>query len=171
MRAGGGRPGPAGGGRPGPAGGRRPGPAGGGPAGAPRRRPLVKALAGGLALAGVAGGCTSAHNSLGTGSSPCFSALPAAETDVHHQGTLLGIRRLPVAKLGHRLAQRVGPVTPGELVCVAAFRDRYQPGSVDHQVRPVAGPYATVVVTSRGSRQTVVAAFVSHRLPLRFRHL
>ncbi|PZS22030.1 MAG: hypothetical protein DLM54_03545 [Acidimicrobiales bacterium] len=123
-----------------------------------------------MALA-LAGGCTSAHNSLGTGSSPCFSALPVAEAAVHHQGALLGLRRLPVPKLGDRLSHQVGPVTPGELVCVAAFRGEYRPGSVDHEVRPMAGRYATVVVTSRASTQMVAATFVSDRLPLRFRHL
>lgn len=161
-------------GRAGPAD-RRPGRARAGPAVdrlADRRpgRARAGAAFAGLALA-LAGGCTSAHNSLGTGSSPCFSALPAAEGAVHHQGTLLGVRRLPVPKLGRRLSHQVGPVTPNELVCVAAFRGDYRPGSVDHQVLPVAGRYATVVVTTRASSQMVAAAFVSDRLPLRFRHL
>lgn len=131
----------------------------------------LRRLVGGLAVIALAGGCTSAHNSLGTGSSPCFSALPVAEAAVHHQGSLLGVRRLPVHKLGHHRAHQLGPVTPGELVCVAAFRGEYQPGSVDHEERPVAGRYATVVVTSRAGTQKVVAAFVSNRLHLQFHHL
>lgn len=131
----------------------------------------LRRLIAGLVVIALAGGCTSAHNSLGTGSSACFSALPAAEAAVHHQGSLLGVRRLPVPKLGNHRAHQVGPVTPGELVCVAAFRGEYRPGSVDHAEHPVAGRYATVVVTSRTGTPMVVAAFVSDRLHLRFRHL
>ena len=138
----------------------------------------------GLALGVVAlGGCASTHNSLGTGSSACFQALPSATKAVHSKGRLLGVRRVKLSQL-HRPSTAPGqsstsqtsqpPTTlsPSEAnrsVCVVAFQGKYAPGDVDHETVPRSGNYAVVVVGEHGGEP--VRAFVTDTLPLRFRHL
>ena len=124
----------------------------------------------GLALAVVAlGGCASAHNSLGTGSSSCFQALPSATKAVHSKGRLLGVRRVTLAQL------RRPPTTSSSLppsdrsVCVVAFQGKFVPGDVDHVAVPRNGNYAVVVVGEHGGEP--LHASVTDQLPLRFRHL
>jgi hypothetical protein len=128
----------------------------------------------GLALGVVAlGGCASAHNSLGTGSSACFQALPSATKAVHSKGRLLGVRRVALSQL------RRPPTTPptqanqpnqsNRSVCVVAFQGKYAPGDVDHETMPRSGNYAVVVVGEHGGQP--LRAIVTDTLPLRFRHL
>ncbi|HEX6476757.1 MAG TPA: hypothetical protein VF005_05750 [Acidimicrobiales bacterium] len=142
----------------------------------------VAAAALGLAVGVVAlGGCASAHNSLGTGSSACFQALPSATTAVHNKGKLLGVRRVSQSQLRRppstapaQTSTSEPPTTmsPSEAkrsVCVVAFQGKFAPGDVDHQTVPRSGNYAIVVVGEHGGQP--LRAFVTDRLPLRFRHL
>jgi hypothetical protein len=125
-----------------------------------------------LVLAVVAlGGCASAHNSLGTGSSPCFQALPSATKTVHNKGRLLGVRRVSLAQL--RRPTTTSSSQPSNeskrSVCVVAFQGKYAPGDVDHETVPRSGNYAVVVVGEHGGDP--LRAYVTDQLPLRFRHL
>ncbi|MGH9068506.1 MAG: hypothetical protein ACRD0J_13620 [Acidimicrobiales bacterium] len=145
------------------------------------RRLAIAALAGSLA-AGL-GGCAAPHSSLGTPSSRCFKALPAAERAVHHQGRLLGIRlssTTKVVKLAQRLGWSAGSVTPSELpgppastvrpLCVAAFKGRFNPDQVAGAwAGSTAGSYAVVVVSPSGDGP--VRSFVVAHLPVHFHHL
>jgi hypothetical protein len=125
----------------------------------------------GLALGVVAlGGCASAHNSLGTGSSACFQALPSATKAVHSKGRLLGVRRVALSQL--RRFPTTAPTQPNQAnraVCVVAFQGKYAPGDVDHETMARSGNYAVVVVGEHGGQP--LRAFVTDKLPLRFRHL
>jgi hypothetical protein len=139
------------------------------------------ASAAGLALGVVAlGGCASTHNSLGTGSSTCFQALPSASTAVHSKGRLLGVRRVTLSQLRRPSTTAPGqpptsqpPTTlsPSEAkrsVCVVAFQGKFAPGDVQ-QAAPRSGNYAIVVIGEHGGAP--LRAFVTDNLPLRFRHL
>jgi hypothetical protein len=132
----------------------------------------------GLALGLVAlGGCASTHNSLGTGSSACFQALPSATKAVHSKGRLLGVRRVTLAQLRRPpstapTSQPPTTLSPSEAkrsVCVVAFQGQYAPGDVDHETVPRSGNYAVVVVGEHGGDP--LRAYVTDQLPLRFRHL
>jgi hypothetical protein len=140
------------------------------------------ASAAGLALGVVAlGGCASTHNSLGTGSSTCFQALPSATTAVHNKGRLLGVRRVTLSQLRRPPSTAPGqpstsqpPTTlsPSEAkrsVCVVAFQGKFAPGDVDHETVSRSGNYAVVVVGEHGGGP--LRAYVTDQLPLRFRHL
>jgi len=124
----------------------------------------------GLAMGVVAlGGCASAHNSLGTGSSPCFQALPSATKAVHGKGRLLGVRRVSVTQL-RRPPTTWASLRPSDrAVCVVAFQGKYAPGDVDHATTPRSGNYAVVTVGEHGGDP--LHAYVTDTLPLRFRHL
>jgi hypothetical protein len=135
----------------------------------------------GLAVGVVAlGGCASAHNSLGTGSSTCFQALPSATGAVHNKGRFIGVRRVALSQL-----RRPPPAAPGQpstsqppttlspndqkrAVCVVAFQGKFAPGDVA-QAAPRSGNYAIVVIGEHGGQP--LRAFVTDKLPLRFRHL
>jgi hypothetical protein len=117
------------------------------------------------------GGCASAHNTLGTGSSPCFQALPSATKAVHNKGRLLGVRRVTQAQL-RRPTTTLTTLSPDEMkraVCVIAFQGKFAPGDVEHVAVPRSGNYAVVVVGEHGGQP--LRAFVTNELPLRFRHL
>jgi hypothetical protein len=126
----------------------------------------------GLALAVVAlAGCASTHNSLGTGSRPCFQALPSATRAVHNKGRLIGVRRVSLAQL-HRPTTTSSSQPPDQSrrsVCVVAFQGKFAPGDVDHVAVPRSGNYAVVVVGEHGGEP--LRATVTDQLPLRFRHL
>jgi hypothetical protein len=126
----------------------------------------------GLAVGVVAlGGCASAHNSLGTGSSPCFQALPSATKAVHNKGRLLGVRRVSLGQL-RRPTTTSSSLVPNESkrsVCVVAFQGKYAPGDVLDETMPRSGNYAVVVVGEHGGDP--LRAYVTDQLPLRFRHL
>ena len=139
----------------------------------------LKALVAGVGLAvGVValGGCASPHNSLGTGSSPCFQALPSATKAVHGKGRLVGVRRVSLSQLRRPPSTPPSSTPPGQppnqanrSVCVVAFRGNFGPGEVEHENVQRSGNYAVVVVGEHGG--TPLRAFVTNELPLRFRHL
>jgi hypothetical protein len=121
----------------------------------------------GLGLAVALSGCASSHNSLGTGSSTCFQALPSATSAVHNRGQLLGVRRVVPSQLHHPLP---GPPNASpRAVCVVAFQGKFQPGDVEHEITNRSGNYAIIVVGEHGG--VPLRAVVTDRLPLRFRHL
>jgi hypothetical protein len=132
----------------------------------------------GLALGVVTlAGCASTHNSLGTGSSACFQALPSATKAVHNKGRLVGVRRVSMSQL-RRPATTTSSQPPmsspppsqsNRSVCVVAFQGMYAPGDVDHETVPRSGTYAVVVIGEHGGQP--IRAFVTDQLPLRFRHL
>jgi hypothetical protein len=127
----------------------------------------VAVLVGVLSL----GGCASAHNTLGTGSSPCFQALPSATRAVHNKGKLLGVRRVPLSQLRRPPTTSSSQTTnpSNRAVCVIAFEGKFAPGDVDHVTVQRNGNYAVVVVGEHGGEP--LRAIVTNRLPLRFRHL
>lgn len=122
---------------------------------------LVVSIALGLGGASCAG-----HAVLGTTSSPCFQALPAAADAVAHRGKLVGVRLESVSRLS-----RLVPGVPlsGKRLCLFAFRGDFGPASVQSPSDTASGPYALVIVKPDGSE--VLATVVTRRLPQRFRHL
>ena len=113
-------------------------------------------------------GCASPHNSLGTGSSPCFQALPSATKAVHAKARLLGVRRVALSQL-RRPPPTVPPTGSDRSVCVVAFQGKFAPGDVEHTSTPRSGNYAIIVIGEHGGAP--LRAFVTDTLPLRFRHL
>jgi hypothetical protein len=126
-----------------------------------RLRPVVVAFI----CSALIGGCAQPRNSLGTGSGPCFRALPVAAQMVHHKGKLIGVRRA-----GAEQRSRTGAVRParGRGVCLVAFRGHFGPTTVDKPVNQERGDYAVAVVAVSGNRplRTIVTS-----QPVRFRHL
>jgi hypothetical protein len=102
---------------------------------------------------------------LGTGTGPCFRALPVAAQMVHHKGKLIGVRRA-----GAEGRSPTGSVRPtrGRAVCLVAFRGHFGPTTVDKPVNQAKGDYAVAVVELRGNRP--LRTIVTSR-PVRFRHL
>jgi hypothetical protein len=129
-----------------------------------------RALAALTAAAVLAAGCGGARNSLGTGASPCFRALPPARDAVSRKGKLLGVRKIKTGNLQKRLPgdTTLAGVTEKDL-CVFAFKDTFQPPDVPLSKSKGPGTYAVVAVTIK--HPSVVAAFILDRLPARFRHL
>lgn len=129
-----------------------------------------KVAAAGVVAAALAGAsCGAPRNSLGTAASPCFRALPGAQTAVSRKGKLVGVRRIRTSTLRRRFPNN--PRVAGDnddYVCVFAFKGDYRPGDVELAVDKQPGPYAVVAVTSKGNE--VITAFVLQRLPTRFRH-
>jgi hypothetical protein len=117
--------------------------------------------------------CTAGHASLGTGSSPCYVALPRAADAVHHRGTLVGVRLVPPSELDpHRstrleLEHRYGG--PLKNTCLVAYRGKFTSSSVERPIKPDrSGSYAVAVLTTSGNR--LLATFVLAHEPLRFGH-
>ena len=128
------------------------------------RRRLVTALVAVLVAAAMLAGCTP-RNNLGTASTECLKALPAAANDVHHKGKPEGVRVVVASRLASRLP-RVAPLGT-QRVCLVAFSGDFQPGDVTSAAVQRSGHFAVVVVDTKGR---VLDAFVLDRLPLRFRH-
>lgn len=128
---------------------------------------------GAMVLAATLTGCTSGHSVLGTTSSPCFKALPAATAAVHRRGTMLGVRSYPadvLIRIAPRLARNPQLVALGrQTVCVVAYRGDFQPGQVDKATTRHGGRYALVIVDANNDE--VVTSAILRFLPLRFRHL
>ncbi|HZT66787.1 MAG TPA: hypothetical protein VFA11_13450 [Acidimicrobiales bacterium] len=109
---------------------------------------------------------------LGTTSSPCFKALPAAYDAVHDGGKLVGVR---IERPGSRSLRRLpGHEQLGRTkICLVAFRGDFDRSTVAHPLAtPLSvptGPYAVVAVTEDGKR--LLGTLVLRRLPLVFRHL
>ncbi|MHB8330063.1 MAG: hypothetical protein ACYDD6_10650 [Acidimicrobiales bacterium] len=142
-----------------------------------RGRGTLRVLALALAVpAATLAGCTSARNTLGTSSSPCFRALPVATEAVGDSGTLAGIRLVGPRELDRhmRLRQLLGARAGGGVtnVCVVSFHGRFR---LDQVQRPLGaappggtGQYAVVVVSTPQNR--LLATFVLSRVPLPLRH-
>lgn len=124
--------------------------------------PPALVVVAGLALSA----CSSRGASLGTTSSPCFHALPAASETVGPGGHFLGVRLVPASRLVPRLPQATS--LGKAKVCVVAYKGRYSAGQLSHSINDLSGEYAIVVVREDGS--VVLATAVLSRLPLAFRH-
>ena len=125
---------------------------------------MRRALLALLALVGLLAACTP-RNNLGTTSTACIKAIPAATADVHRKGRPEGVREVIAARLAPRLP-RLAPLGNQHL-CLVAFSDDFKPGDVTSAATQRAGRYAVVVVDTKGK---VLVAFVLDSLPLRFRH-
>jgi hypothetical protein len=155
----------------------------------------------GLALGVVAlGGCASAHNSLGTGSSTCFQALPSATEAVHNKGRFLGVRRVMLSQL--RRPPTTAPGQPSTAQPSTSQPSTTQPSTTQPSttqppttLSPKEAKRSVCVVAFQGKfapgdvahapprsgNYAVVVigehggeplrAFVTDTLPLRFRHL
>lgn len=128
------------------------------------KRSLATTVMAVLATAAMLAGCTP-RNNLGTVSTECVKAIPAAANDVHHKGKPEGVRVVVASRLANRLP-RFAPLG-NQHVCLVAFSDDFQPGDVTSASVQRAGHFAVVVVDTKGK---VLDAFVLDRLPLRFRH-
>jgi len=120
----------------------------------------------GLAAVLALGACAAPRNTLGTRSSACFRSLPTARAAVHHEGHLLGVRRVSRGTALRAFPQADLP--PGRDFCVVGFSGQYKAEHVDHPAGAAEGRNAVVIVTMRGT--TVVRTFLVDRLPLRLRH-
>jgi hypothetical protein len=114
----------------------------------------------------VLAACASPRNDLGSGSTACFKALPAAVTAVGHQGRYLGVRQVSAASLAKRHPEFAS--LGKETICVVAFQGTFGPGSVKEASPGVSGTYALVAVDAKTAKE--VAAVITSRLPLRFAH-
>lgn len=138
-----------------------------------RLRAVRRGMAG-VALVGimvVSTSCATSRSELGTDDGPCFVALPGAFGAVHHQGTLLGVRRVPWSALGRltvRLRADLDGHHPPASVCVVAFSGSFRRDRVERPSGAGAGPLAVVVL--RYPSASLVATFIAHHRPLRFGH-
>jgi hypothetical protein len=117
--------------------------------------------------------CTAGHASLGTGSSPCYLALPKAADAVHHRGTLVGVRLVPPSAIDPARATTVELMRrnggPLHNTCLVAYRGKFTSSSVERPIKAGrSGTYAVAVLTPSGSR--LLATFVLTHEPLRFGH-
>lgn len=127
---------------------------------------MRRLVAGLVVVAAGLTGCVSPRNALGTGSSVCFKAIPAAVSAVGHKGTLVGVRDVKASALARHRPEygRFG----NETLCLVAFKDSFQPGDVPSSTVQAAGDFAVVAVDSQDSK--VLGAWVAQELPFRFRH-
>jgi uncharacterized protein (TIRG00374 family) len=138
-----------------------------------RRRGLVTLIAAAVVGSVALSSCTAGHASLGTGSSPCYLALPRAADAVHHKGTLVGVLLVLPSDLDHHPATRQelqsrmhGPL---HNACLVAYRGKFTSSNVERPIAPgKSGPYAIAVVTPSGNE--LLATFVLTHSPLRFMH-
>jgi hypothetical protein len=122
-------------------------------------------------------GCTSARDTLGTNSSPCFSALALAKDAVHGHGMFAGVRLVSessLVKLHHVdavIKQR--STTRLRNVCLVAYRGDFRPSQVMRAAGKVpasgVGHFAVVVISTPQNK--LLATFVLEKEPVRFRHL
>jgi hypothetical protein len=126
------------------------------------RRTLAACVLGAAAL----GACAAPRQTLGTRNSPCFRSLPAANTAVHNEGRLVGVRRVNRETLLRALPGAQGAA--GREFCVVGFSDDYRNDKVDHPAGAPIGKYAVVVVTMRGTN--ALQTFLVDRIPLRLKH-
>ncbi|MHB1445837.1 MAG: hypothetical protein ACYCTI_04440 [Acidimicrobiales bacterium] len=130
------------------------------PVGRGRRLVAVGILAASLA------GCSARGASLGTTSSPCFHALPAAAAAVHDRGVFLGVLLVDASRLRHRVP--AAAILGNTKLCVVAYRGAYLPADVSHPLVEHEGRFAVVGVNQAGTK--VLGTLLLNRLPLAFRH-
>jgi len=139
-----------------------------------RRVAAIGAVAlGSLSVAG----CTSARDTLGTNSSPCFRALALSADAVHDRGVFAGVRLVSastlkkIPRVDDVLSQRSS--TRLHNVCVMAYRGTFRPSQVKRPAGRVPpsgeGHFAIVVVST--PQNVLLATFVLEKEPVRFRHL
>jgi len=140
-----------------------------------RRSPgPVSVVAAGLAALGALGGCTGVRSDLGTSSSPCYVALPAATTAVHHSGKLIGVRLATVPSLRHfRRLYAVAHTTaasgqPVGRVCLVAFMGHYTSAVVDKPRGRRHGTVAIAVLSYQGNQ--LLGTVLFKKVPERFGH-
>ncbi|MHB1923858.1 MAG: hypothetical protein ACYCSJ_04155 [Acidimicrobiales bacterium] len=135
-----------------------------GPAKSPRRRAAAGVLALALPLSLV--GCSARGASLGTTSSLCFHALPAAAAAVHDRGSLLGVRLVVASRLRRRVpaAAALGDTK----LCMVAYKGTFVPGDVSKPLGGHGGDFAVVGVNQAGTE--VLGTLLLNHLPLAFRH-
>lgn len=137
------------------------------------RGPTARALVILLALvASLLSACTAGHTVLGTGSSSCFKALPAAADAVHHSGTLAGVRRVTLGQIVRPSRLRLDTSIPNnrnETVCAVAYKGNFTREGVEKGGGRPSGTLAVVVL--RASDDQLITTLLFDRLPLRFRHL
>jgi hypothetical protein len=137
-----------------------------------------------IAFAVVAGAsltsCTSVHNSLGTHDSACFRVLPTADHAVGGQGAYRGVRLAPantlVKDIHTQKQDKPGATVPPALVaaekvptCLVEYKGTFTLASLVDGWSPsgaTTGTYVVVVVRQRD--ETLVAAVLLRREPLRF---
>ena len=133
----------------------------------PRRRQSPRVLAVlGVVLSLTAGSCSARGASLGTTSAPCFHALPAAASAVHHRGDFVGVRLVAATKIKDRVP--AAAALGDSRICLVAYKGHYSPDQVSHPLDGRSGNYAVVGVDQSGT--TVLGTLVLMRLPLAFRH-
>ncbi|MDA8359306.1 MAG: hypothetical protein M0Z95_24065 [Actinomycetota bacterium] len=137
------------------------------------RERVAGVVAGILVAASLLAGCTSVRNDLGTSSSVCYGALPAATQALHGQGRLDGVRLAAVSSLRrsaphlYRAALAYGSHDVTR-VCLVAFTGTFHSGDVDRPIGHPAGHIAVVELEYPGNR--VVATLLVTRAPIRFGH-
>jgi len=139
-----------------------------------RGRTVVFAAAAMVVGGGLAAGCTSPRNALGTNSSQCFRAIPVATDAVADRGTLVGARLESVSSLHQRLGALLDARAPTvKTVCVVAFRGRFRIDQVKRPYGPApstgSGIFAIVVVSEPGNQ--LVGTVVLAKAPLPLRHM
>ena len=134
------------------------------PAKSARRLAAVGVL--GLSLSLSVTGCSARGASLGTTSSLCFHALPAAAAAVHGRGTFLGVRLVVASRLRSRVpaAAALGDTK----LCMVAYQGTFVPGEVSKPLTHHGGDFAVVGVNQAGTE--VLGTLLLNRLPLAFRH-
>jgi hypothetical protein len=137
-----------------------------------RHRGIVVVIAAALVGSVALTACTAGHASLGTGSSPCYLALPKAADAVHHRGTLVGVRLISPSALNLRAMNReLERRMHGQLhdACLVAYRGKFTSSNVERPIGPGrSGTYAVAVLTTSGDQ--LFATFVLNHAPLRFAH-
>jgi hypothetical protein len=117
--------------------------------------------------------CSSVRNELGTSSSNCYVALPAAAGAVDHEGHLYGVRLVTVASLRHRApnlyrAASGAPPPKVSRVCLVAFSGHFRASTVHDPVGQRAGFLAVVELGYPGNR--LLATWVAPHQALVFGH-
>lgn len=110
--------------------------------------------------------CAGPRNGLNTPASTCFRGLPAAAEAVGHKGSLVGVRSVRRSELSRKLPE-AGQLAQTR-VCAIAYRAGYAAGDVRGADPAGPGPFAVVVLDTRGSH--VLGTYVVDSLPVRFRH-
>ncbi|HUZ44964.1 MAG TPA: hypothetical protein VMU63_11215 [Acidimicrobiales bacterium] len=119
-----------------------------------------------LALCLSLAGCSARGASLGTTSSPCFHALPAAAAAVHGQGAFLGVRLVVASRLRRRVP--AAAALGNTKLCMVAYKGTYVPGDVSKPLVHHGGDFAVVGVNQAGTE--VLGTLLLNHLPLAFRH-
>jgi hypothetical protein len=136
------------------------------------RRPAASVAACVLLGGGLATACTTARSDLGTSTSSCYLALPAANNAVEGHGRLLGVQRYSLTALHQQapnLYDQLSPNAPGsQRVCVVAFGGKFDTASVHAPRGRSSGLLAVVVSTTPGNH--VLGTVILARPPLRFGH-